>query len=60
MEMLHESLKAKGQPTKLIRKNLLIKYCRNKDLEKAEEIRKVSLRKLLSVISNALLIEFRR
>jgi hypothetical protein len=41
MEMLYESLKARGMATRLLRRNLLMKYCRKKDLEKAEDIKKV-------------------
>ncbi|XP_059481411.1 leucine-rich PPR motif-containing protein, mitochondrial isoform X2 [Neocloeon triangulifer] len=40
LETLYTSLQARGQPTRLIRKNLLIRYCRTKNLEKAEEIKK--------------------
>lgn len=39
MEMLYESLKARGMPTRLLRRNLLMRYCRKKDLEKAEAMK---------------------
>lgn len=42
MEMLYESMKARGMATKVLRRNLLVRYCRKKDLEKAEAIKKVN------------------
>ncbi|CAB3371624.1 Hypothetical predicted protein [Cloeon dipterum] len=40
LEQMYETLSARNQPTKIIRKNLLIRYCRSGNLEKAENIKK--------------------
>jgi hypothetical protein len=49
MELLYESMKARGMATKLMRRNLLIRYCRKKDLEKAEAMKAVKHNAILKL-----------